>query len=94
MSGCEYSKPLSTGEIEKKNTFEIVVDGKKSRVPFGEVNDRWGKMKSLYRPGDEYRFYHCWQESEVAGGGGLGVNGYVLVRDGCIIERLVTEFIG
>jgi hypothetical protein len=91
MNGCRYSKPLSTGEIEQKNMVEIEVDGKKSRVPFGEVNDRWQKMKSLYGPGDEYRYVHCLNGPPDAG---VGLSGYVLVRDSCIVETVVTEVIG
>jgi hypothetical protein len=52
-------------------------------------------MKSLYRPGDEYRHLHCWQRSEGAPPDiGVGLTGYVLVRDGCILETVVTAVIG
>lgn len=71
--------PFSIEELEQKHMVEIRET--KEKLPFGYVNEKWKKLKSLFKSGDKFYFVHYED-------GSFFVEQYVLVREKCIIGAL------
>ena len=79
------TKQLTIAEAENQNT--IVLPSKDKRpTPFGGVNKQWNSLKQAYQPGDELWFY---SSPEIAGQMKTGTDGYVLLRSGKVVQRIV-----
>jgi hypothetical protein len=78
-------KEYTIEEIESANTYPD--DGRVPHVPFGFGNAAWLSFKNKIRPGDKILDFcsseHSWQNL-------AGRAGYILVREGKVIDTLVT----
>lgn len=85
---------LKDGVTDKEYTIEEIEeahyypdDGRVPHVPFGFNNDQWVNFKRKLQPGDKiYDFCssaHSWQNL-------AGRMGYVLVRNGEVVDFFVT----
>jgi hypothetical protein len=78
--GNSLRGPLSIEELEKENSIVIRETGQ--ALPFGYGNKAWLEMKAAMQPGDQIYFLSYRD-------GTFYVDYHVLVRDGCIIRRLM-----
>jgi len=83
----EITVAESVSEIEKKHTTIIYIDGKEKIIPFGYINSRWEKLKSLRKEEDCIVYFNTgpetWEEF-------MGSRGYILLRNGEPIYVMVT----
>ena len=79
QKGNSLRGPVSVEELEKENMIVIRETGQ--ALPFGYSNKGWLEMKAAMRPGDQIYFL-------AHRDGRFYVEYHVLVRDGCIIDRL------
>lgn len=79
-------KEYTISELEAMHMYPD--DGRVPHVPFGFGNDRWQKFKSQVRDGDKIFALESSPESwkHLAGRAG-----YVLVRDGNIVAKIITR---
>ncbi len=80
----EIFEEVSVSDAEKSHMTTIVVDGKAVTRPFGFINDEWEELKRRYEKGD--CLYHYRVDCGVLCGGG----GYLLIRDGRVIDSIQT----
>ncbi len=76
--------PLTIEQIEQES-FERIKTSSRSdvpQVPFGFENDKWNKLKSQYKDGDEFYFFALDPRSSPSY---YGTSGYVLIRDNQIV---------
>ena len=78
--GNSLRGPLSVEELEKE--YSIVIRETGQALPFGYQNKAWLAMKAAMQPGDQIYFLSH-------GDGRFYVEYHILVRDGCIIRRLM-----
>ena len=70
--------PVDPTQVE----LEHAVDGK----PFGLLHKEWSRLKGSMRLGDELRYYSSpWEDWDAF----AGEEGYVLVRNGNLVARIV-----
>jgi hypothetical protein len=79
QKGNSLSGPFTVEELERENRIVIRETGQ--ALPFGYMNKAWLEMKAAMRPGDQIYFL-------AHRDGRFYVEYHVLVRDGCIIDRL------
>jgi hypothetical protein len=72
-------------EIEAAHLYED--DGRVPHVPFGFMNSNWLAFKGKMRPGDKIFDFDSNEESWA---NLAGRSGYVLVRDGEIVDEFIT----
>jgi hypothetical protein len=72
--------PLDVDELEKEHMIVIRETGQ--ALPFGYSNKAWLEMKAEMQPGDQIYFLSHRD-------GRFYVEYHILVRDGCIIRRLM-----
>ena len=76
--------------VEKAEAMNLVqIDGLgPDPIPFGYINDRWRALMLRMREGDELRHFRSppksWQDMH-------GRAGIALVRNGKVIDHIVTE---
>jgi hypothetical protein len=78
-------KDYTIEEIEKMKTPPE--DGRVPHVPFGFQNQKWLEFKSQIQPGDKI---HDFSSSEESWENLAGRAGYILVREGRVIDTFVT----
>lgn len=78
--GTIISGPLGVERLEAQNTTTIRETGK--ALPFGYENKAWEEMKAAMQPGDQ--IYHL-----AINDGRFHAGYYILVRNGCVIDRLM-----
>jgi hypothetical protein len=78
--GNSLRGPLNVEELEKEKSIVIRETGQ--ALPFGYSNKGWLEMKAMMQPGDQIYFLSHRD-------GRFYVDFHVLVRDGCIIRRLM-----
>jgi hypothetical protein len=79
-NGNSLRGPLHVDELEKEHSIVIRETGQ--ALPFGYSNKAWLEMKAAMQPGDQIYFLSHRD-------GRFYVDYHVLVRDGCIIRRLL-----
>ena len=79
--------PLTIAQVEQESLEEIRKYPDVPQVPFGYENDKWKKLKSQYRDGDEFYFFAANVQSWVFP---HGMAGYVLIRGNEILGLKVT----
>jgi hypothetical protein len=75
---------LTIEQIEQKSLERIRMSPSPDvpQVPFGYENDKWNKLKSQYKDGDEFYFFALDPRSSPSY---YGTSGYVLIRDNQIV---------
>ncbi len=86
--GWAIRGPLTIAQIEKESLEKIREYSDVPQVPFGYENDKWNKLKSQYKKGDEFYFFGSDPVSWAYLRGELG---YVLIRDNEVVGRIVTN---
>jgi hypothetical protein len=79
--------PLTIAQVEQESLEEIRKYPDVPQVPFGYENDKWDKLKSQYKDGDEFYFFSSNERSYVFP---HGTAGYVLIRDNQVAGLKVT----
>ena len=69
-------------ELEAEHTYPEV-----SGKPFGDDNDRWEALKAKIHPGDELWTFCTSKASWAALAGRAGI---VLLRDGKVVDKIIT----
>jgi hypothetical protein len=82
-----HGKPLSLENLEKQEP-SAKSQGRSKRPDFGFGSLQWQKMKSQMQPGDELYNFRSPPETWAKLRGRAGI---ALVRDGKVIEMLVTS---
>jgi len=88
LPGRENTRTVTVAQAEALYTVEIEKDGRKVRLPFGHLNDRWKAMKAALRKGDALVEFVSSEESwrDLAGRSGVR-----LVRSGRTIDTIITR---
>ncbi len=82
--GWAIRGPLTIAQVERESfeTHQIRKFPDVPQVPFGYENDKWNKLKSQYKDGDEFYFFSLDPRSSPSY---YGTSGYVLIRDNQIV---------
>lgn len=76
---------METSWLTKKTTYEEAVsDNLVEGVEFGGCNADWLKLKALIQPGDELWYFEPPSKEYIH------IRGLALVRNGEIVERVIT----
>jgi hypothetical protein len=86
--GFVYSARLSMGDVERRQTVTVQVNGSGLALPFGYSNSRWKEFRSHIKSGDQIVPFNAKPLDE---GPLNGATGYLLVRNGCIVESILTS---
>jgi hypothetical protein len=84
-TGWAIRGPLTIGQVEQETLEEIRKYPDVPQVPFGYKNDKWNKLKSKYKDGDEFYFFSLRSTPNH-----YGTAGYVLIRDNQIVGMIVV----
>ena len=71
-------EPLTVAEVESSSLEEMKATPTAPQVPFGYQNDKWESLKVKMLAGDKLYKYTATEQG-----------GYVLIRNGCIVVRLM-----
>ncbi len=85
--GWSIKGPLTIEQIEQESLEKIREYPDVPQVPFGYENDKWNKLKSQYKEGDEFYFFGS---DPISWAYLRGRAGYVLIRDNEVIGSIVT----
>ena len=77
--------PLTIAQVEQESLEETTKSPHVPQVPFGYANDKWNKLKSQYKDGDEFYFFAADSRRYFQ-----GTAGYVLIRDNELVDLIVT----
>ena len=87
--GAIVEGPKTIATVESEDLAKIEECSRSSQTPFGDQFPEWAQFKRLVRPGDCLMFFrsspYSWEHA-------FGSEGYVLVREGRIVEILATKF--
>jgi hypothetical protein len=83
--GFKLKGPLDVEEVERRNTVELHEGGMVRTVVFGALNREWRALRAKQSSGDVFFYF----KSDPATWSG-GTEGYVLVRDECVVHGIVT----
>ena len=91
FSGQEIliSAPMAIKDIEKKETVEIVKDGKHQSVPFGALKKDWEKMLEAYNRRTDC-FVH-FRTGERSWKSLSGREGYLHIRKNEVVDAILTR---
>jgi hypothetical protein len=79
--------PLTIAHVEQESLEKVRKFPDVPQLPFGYQNDKWNKLKSQYKEGDEL----CFFGSDTVSWAYLrGTSGYVLIRHNEIVDLIVT----
>jgi len=82
--GSRSAKQVTIKHVEQANLKDA---GSGKLLPFGRWNPHWVSFKSAFEPGDS-----IYETTEIYNGPpNLFVHGFLLVRRGCVIRKLVAD---
>jgi hypothetical protein len=80
------SGPLKLKDVEAQSVAKLKSYPKAPQVPFGLMNKEWTNFKEDFAPGDQLLFVRV----EPSPPAEHGLELYVQVRDGCVVDEITT----